>query len=165
MHYEPGESTTALFGGNSNWRGPVWLPTNYLLVQALEKYQRYLGDGFTLAVPALSADSLHLRDIATLIAERLVSIFRRNETGLIPAFAPDSPHQHDPYWQDLLLFHEYFHGETGQGLGAAHQTGWSALVANLVFRRYRQDIPEFWQRQRVGAAGSRVKSWLKKWRG
>ena len=167
MNYEPGESTTALFGGNSNWRGPVWLPTNYLLVQALEKYQRYLGDAFTLALPALSADSLHLRDMATLIAERLVDIFRRNESGLIPAFAPDSPHQHDPHWQDLLLFHEYFHGETGQGLGAAHQTGWSALVANLVFRRYRQDIPEFWQRQRTHkhAEPGSIKAWLKKWSG
>jgi hypothetical protein len=149
IEYVPGESNSGLFGGNSNWRGPVWMPTNYLLVQAIEKYHRYLGDAFTFPMPCLGGKEMNLREAATLLAERLVDIFRRNEHGLIPAFPADSPHQKDPHWQDLLLFNEYFHGETGLGLGAAHQTGWTGLVANLVFRRYRQDIPEFWRRQRA----------------
>ena len=82
-----------------------------------------------------------------MLAERLVGIFRRDESGLIPAFPEKSPHQTDPHWRDLLLFHEYFHGETGRGLGAAHQTGWTGLVVNLVMRRYRKGIPEFWKQQ------------------
>jgi hypothetical protein len=90
-----------------------------------------------------------LKEISHLIAERLGSIFRRDGNGVIAAFAADSPFQRDPYWQDLLLFNEYFHAETGQGLGAAHQTGWTGLAANLVLRRYRRDIPEFWRRQRA----------------
>lgn len=145
IDYQPGEAATGLFGGNSNWRGPVWLPTNYLLIQALERYHRYLGASFTVPAPCLGGRPITLREAATLIAERLVDLFRRGPNGLIPAYGPDSPLQHDPHWQDLHLYHEYFHGETGQGLGAAHQTGWTALVANLVFRRYRQDIPEYWK--------------------
>ena len=149
IEYVPGESNSGLFGGNSNWRGPVWMPINYLLVQALEKYHRYLGDAFTFRAPCLGGREITLKEAANLLSERLVDIFRREgeeESGRIPAFPADSPHQHDPHWRDLLLFHEYFHGETGQGLGAAHQTGWTGLVANLVFRGYRRDIPEYWRR-------------------
>ncbi len=146
IEYLPGESNSGLFGGNSNWRGPIWMPTNYLLVQSIEKYHRYLGDAFTVEVPCMDGKRMNLREIATLIAERLVDIFRRDpRSGLIPAFPADSPFQKNPHWQDLRLFNEYFHGETGLGLGAAHQTGWTGLVANLVFRRYRADIPEFWR--------------------
>jgi hypothetical protein len=146
IEYLPGESNSGLFGGNSNWRGPVWMPTNYLLVQSIEKYHRYLGDAFTVEVPCMDGERMNLREIATLISERLVDIFRRDpQSGLIPAYPADSPFQKDPHWQDLRLFNEYFHGETGLGLGAAHQTGWTGLVANLVFRRYRADIPEFWR--------------------
>lgn len=147
IRYAPGESDSALLGGNSNWRGPVWMPTNYLLVQAIEKLHRYLGDAFTFPAPCLNGYEINLKYAATLLAERLADIFRRDESDVIPAFPLDSPHQTDPYWRDLLLFHEYFHGETGQGLGASHQTGWSGLVANLVMRRYHQDIPEFWKHQ------------------
>jgi len=151
IEYVPGESNSGLFGGNSNWRGPIWMPTNFLLVQAIEKYHRYLGDGFTVEVPCAGGARMNLREIATLIAERLVDIFRRDpKTGVIPAFPADSPFQRDPHWQDLRLFNEYFHGDTGLGLGAAHQTGWTGLVANLVFRRYRADIPEFWRMQSSG---------------
>ncbi|MDQ3186160.1 MAG: glucosidase, partial [Pseudomonadota bacterium] len=149
IRYVPGESDSSLFGGNSNWRGPVWMPTNYLLVQAIEKMHRYLGDAFTFPAPCLNGYEINLKYAATLLAERLADIFRRDESDLIPAFPVDSPHQADPHWRDLLLFHEYFHGETGQGLGASHQTGWSGLVANLVMRRYHQDIPEFWRRQQT----------------
>ena len=147
IEYEPGESMTPLFGGNSNWRGPIWLPTNYSLIQALEKYHRFLGNGFQIPVPCLGNRSLALKDIANLIAERLVDLFRRDARGRIPALADIGPFQDDPAWHDLLLFHEYFHGDTGVGLGSMHQTGWTGLVANLVQRKYREDVPVFWQRQ------------------
>jgi hypothetical protein len=155
IEYVPGESNSGLFGGNSNWRGPIWLPTNYTLVQALEKFHRFLGDNFTVAVPCLENRELTLREIATLIAERLVGIYRRDANGRLPAFPADSPFQHDPHWRDLLQFYEYFHGDTGQGLGAAHQTGWTGLLANLVMRRYRRDIPAYWSQRMatVGATG------------
>ena len=145
IDYVPGESTSSLFGGNSNWRGPVWMPTNYALVQAIEKYHRYYGDNFTVAVPCLGGERLNLKQIATLISERLVDMFRRDETGRIPALPERSPFQTDPLWRDLLLFPEYFHGDTGLGLGAMHQNGWTGLVANLVQRKYRSDIPAFWR--------------------
>jgi hypothetical protein len=157
IEYVPGESNSALFGGNSNWRGPIWMPTNFLLVQALEKYHRFLGDGFTVPVPCLGGEELNLQEIAHLIAERLVDIYRRDATGRVRAHPPQSPFQHDPYWRDLHLFYEYFHGDTGQGLGASHQTGWTGLVANLVARRYRSDIPRYWrerQQAQQAAAGT-----------
>jgi hypothetical protein len=147
IEYIPGESDSVLFGGNSNWRGPIWMPTNYMLVQAIEKYHRYLGDSFTVTAPCLGGARINLKEVATLISERLVNIFRRGADNCVPAFPADSPLQCDPYWRDLLIFNEYFHGESGQGLGAAHQTGWTGLVANLVFRRYRTEIPAFWKHQ------------------
>ena len=145
MEYQPGESASGLFGGNSNWRGPIWLPTNYLLIQSIEKYYRYLGNCFSVSAPCLDGRSISLKEVANLLAERLVDLFRRGKDGQIPAYPADSLMQNDPYWRDLHLFHEYFHGETGLGLGAAHQTGWTALIANLVFRRYRRDVPEYWK--------------------
>jgi len=150
IDYEPGESTSGLFGGNSNWRGPVWMPVNYTLIQSLEKFQRYLGDGYKVPVPVVDHREMTLKEISHLIADRLACLMRRNGGGNVPAFASDSPFQRDPYWRDLLQFHEYFHAETGLGLGAAHQTGWTGLMANLVMRRYRRDIPEYWRRQREG---------------
>ncbi|ODT80248.1 MAG: glucosidase [Nitrosomonadales bacterium SCN 54-20] len=147
IRYVPGESDSPLFGGNSNWRGPVWMQTNYLLIQTIEKMHRYLGDAFTFPAPCLNHHEINLKYASHMLAERLVDIFRRDESGLIPAFPENSPHQTNPHWRDLLLFHEYFHGETGRGLGAAHQTGWTGLVANLLMRRYRKGVPEFWKRQ------------------
>jgi hypothetical protein len=146
IEYVPGESTSGLFGGNSNWRGPIWMPTNYVLVQAIERYHRFLGDGFKVPVPCMGGGEMTLNDIAKLISDRLVSIFRRGADGRIPALPADSPFQRDPAWRDLLLFNEYFHGESGLGLGAMHQTGWTGLVANLVQRRYREDIPTYWKK-------------------
>ncbi len=143
IRYLPGESESGLFGGNSNWRGPVWMPTNYALVQALEKFHRFLGDGFQYEVPHLPGQRFTLQEIATLISERLVDLYRRGPDGRIPALRRDSPFQSDEDWSHLKLFYEYFHAETGQGLGAAHQTGWTGLLANLVMRRYRKDIPVF----------------------
>lgn len=148
--YEPGESASGLFGGNSNWRGPVWLPLNYSLIQALEKFHRFLGDGFRVAVPCLGGEERTLEGIARLIADRLAALFRPGPDGAVPSL-PGGPFRHDPHWRDLLLFHEYFHAETGRGLGAAHQTGWTGLAANLVLRGYRRDIPAYW-RARDGAA-------------
>jgi hypothetical protein len=147
IDYEPGESTSGLFGGNSNWRGPVWMPVNYTLIQSLEKFHRFLGNGYKVPVPCEANREMTLKQIADLIATRLTGLFRRDTHGQIPAFPGDSPIQHDPDWKDLMLFNEYFHAETGLGLGAAHQTGWTGVVANLVMRRYRQDIPAFWRHQ------------------
>jgi Mannosylglycerate hydrolase MGH1-like glycoside hydrolase domain len=153
IEYVPGESTSPMFGGNSNWRGPIWMPVNYSLIQAIEKFHRFLGDGFTIPVPCLGGRHLNLGEVATLIAERVVNIYRRDAEGRIAALSGRPPFENDPHWRDLLLFYEYFHAETGQGLGAAHQTGWTGLLANLVLRRYRKDIPEYWSRaQRRRAA-------------
>jgi hypothetical protein len=152
IEYVPGESNSGLFGGNSNWRGPIWMPTNYMLVQAIEKFHRYYGDGFTFAVPCRGGERLNLREAASLIAERLVDMFRRDANGRVPALPETGPFGQDPHWKDLLLFNEYFHGETGLGLGAMHQTGWTGLVANLVQRRYREAVPAYWR----GGAGSAV---------
>jgi len=146
IEYVPGESTSGLFGGNSNWRGPIWMPINYSLVQAIEKFHRFLGDEFKVPVPCLDDRELTLKEIANLLSDRLVDLYRLND-GRRPALATQPPFATSRYWQDLLLFYEYFHADTGQGLGAAHQTGWTGLLANLVMRRYRKDIPEFWSRQ------------------
>ena len=140
IEYVPGESTTSMFGGNSNWRGPVWLPTNYSLIQAIEKFHRFLGPEFKMEAPCLGGRKINLREIANLLAERLVNLYRRSEDGVIPALRRDSPFQTEAAWKDLCFFYEYFHAETGQGLGAAHQTGWTGLLANLVMRRYQKDV-------------------------
>ncbi len=141
IDYEPGESRSGLFGGNSNWRGPVWLPLNYLLICALDRIHRYLTESFSFPAPVLEQREVTLAEAADLITENLLGIFRRDASGLRPVFPADSPFQDDPHWRELLLFHEFFHGETGQGLGAAHQTGWTALVANLLQRQYAKTKP------------------------
>jgi hypothetical protein len=123
------------------------MPVNFTLIQAIEKFHRFLGDGFTVSVPCLGGRELTLNQIATLIAERIVDIYRRGPSGRRPVFQGLAPFAEDEHWKDHLLFYEYFHADTGQGLGAAHQTGWTGLVANLVMRRYRKDIPEFWSRR------------------
>ena len=154
IEYVPGESTSPLFGGNSNWRGPIWMPVNFLLVQSLEKFYRYLGDNFTVAVPCQGGAALNLKEIAHLIAERLVNIYRRDVGGTVAAMQGQPQFASDEHWRDLLLFYEYFHAETGQGLGAAHQTGWTGLIANLVLRRYRRGIPSYWRDQLAHAAAA-----------
>jgi hypothetical protein len=140
IEYVPGESNSPMFGGNSNWRGPVWLPTNYSLVSSLERFYRFLGDEFTVAVPCLGGQRLNLKQIASLIADRLSNLYRHNNGDRAPALRGHWPADEDPLWHDLLAFHEYFHAETGAGLGAAHQTGWTGLLANLVMRHYQRDI-------------------------
>ena len=155
IEYVPGESTSGLFGGNSNWRGPVWLPTNYSLVQAIEKFHRFLGPELTIKAPCLGGRRVTLKEVANLLAERLVNLYRRDAQGLIPALRRDSPFQSDEAWQDLCFFYEYFHGETGQGLGAAHQTGWTGLLANLVMRRYEKDTTPW-----SGLDGGEQAAWI-----
>jgi len=137
LDYEPGESTSGLFGGNSNWRGPIWFPINYLLVESLRVYHRYLGDGFRVECPTGSGQQMTLNEVADEIAGRLVRLFLRDESGRRPVFGEQRMFQEDPAWRDLILFYEYFHGDTGAGLGASHQTGWTGLVANLILELRR----------------------------
>jgi hypothetical protein len=139
IEYVPGESSSGLFGGNSNWRGPIWMPTNYALIQALEKYHHFLGNGFTAPVPQLDGQQLNMRQIAALIARHLVGLYRQDEDSNIPAMRAAAPFTSND--KPLYNFYEYFHAETGQGLGSAHQTGWTGLLANLVMRQYQRDIP------------------------
>jgi hypothetical protein len=132
VDYEPGESETGLFGGNSNWRGPVWFPPNYLLVESLQKFHHYFGDGFTVEHPTGSGRFVTLASVAEDLSRRLSRIFLRDHAGRRPVFGDVERFQHDPHWRDYVPFYEYFHGDTGHGVGASHQTGWTALVAKLL---------------------------------
>ena len=130
--YEPAESTTGLFGGNSNWRGPVWFPVNYLLIESLQKFHHYYGEDFKVECPARSGREADLWQVAAEISRRLVRIFLRGKDGRRPVAGGLEIFQSDPHWKDLVLFHEYFHGDNGAGIGANHQTGWTGLVAKLL---------------------------------
>jgi hypothetical protein len=142
VRYEPADSTTGLFGGNSNWRGPIWFPVNYLMIEALRKYHRYYGNSLKVELPAGSGQRASLDEVATDLSRRLTRIFLRScpsgrgEAGVAdgrrPVFGDEPIFQTDPHWRDHLLFYEYFHGDNGAGIGASHQTGWTALVANLI---------------------------------
>jgi len=132
VDYEPGESRTGLFGGNSNWRGPVWMPLNYLLIEALQRYHLFYGDSFTIEFPTGSGRKLPLDQVARELARRLIGLFMPNGGGRRPALGMESKFVSEPNWRDLIWFHEYFNGDTGKGLGASHQTGWTALVARLI---------------------------------
>ena len=131
LAYEPGEGRTRIYGGNSNWRGPVWMPVNYLLVEALRRLHSFYGDAFTMAVPTGGGTMMNLGQIADELARRLTGLFLADEAGA-RAFQGDDPLARDPHFAGLVQFHEYFHGETGRGLGASHQTGWTGLVALLI---------------------------------
>ncbi|MFQ3671055.1 MAG: hypothetical protein SNJ84_06320 [Verrucomicrobiia bacterium] len=130
--YEPGESQTRLFGGNSNWRGPVWFPINFLIIEALQRYHHFYGDGFRIECPTGSGNWMNLAGVARELERRLVSIFERGPDGGRPCDGGRERFRDDPHWKDHLWFHEFFHAETGQGLGASHQTGWTALVVKLL---------------------------------
>jgi hypothetical protein len=135
VDYEPGESTSGLFGGNSNWRGPVWFPVNFLLIEAIRRFARLFGEDHPVECPTGSGHMLTLGQVADELSERLIGLFRNDAQGRRPCFGNDQLLQGDPRWHDNLLFHEYFHGDTGAGLGASHQTGWTGLVAALIIRR------------------------------
>ena len=136
LDYEPGESRTGLFGGNSNWRGPVWFPMNYLIIESLQKFHWYLGDSFQVECPTGSGRLMNLWDVSLELERRLTSLFLRDENGKRPFRGANPGLQEDPHWKDLILFHEYFHGDDGRGLGASHQTGWTGLVAKLIQQMY-----------------------------
>jgi Glycosyl hydrolase family 63 C-terminal domain len=132
VRYEPAESSSGLFGGNSNWRGPIWFPVNFLLIEALQKFHHYLGEGFTVEFPTGSGRQMTLAQVAAEISRRLSAIFLRDQDGRRPAFGTAEKLQRDPHFRDYLLFHEYFNGDDGSGVGANHQTGWTGLVAKLL---------------------------------
>jgi hypothetical protein len=132
VDYEPAESKTSLFGGNSNWRGPVWIPINYLFIEALRKYHRYYGDSLKVNYPAGSGNSMNLMEVAVKLSQRLTAVFVKDEKGMRIVNGEDSKYQTDPYFKDLIHFYEYYHGDTCKGLGASHQTGWTALVAEMI---------------------------------
>jgi hypothetical protein len=132
VDYEPAESTSGLFGGNSNWRGPIWFPVNYLIIEALQKFHYYLGDDFKVECPTGSGRLMTLWEVAGEISRRLTRIFLRDDKGRRPVFGGTEKFQTDPEWRDCIPFHEYFHGDNGAGVGASHQTGWTGLVAKLI---------------------------------
>jgi hypothetical protein len=134
VRYEPAESTTGLFGGNSNWRGPIWFPVNYLIIEALWRFHEYFGDTFKVECPTGSGQAMTLREVAIELAHRLVAIFEPDEAGKRPVYGNLEIFQTDPHWKDLILFHEYFHGDNGVGLGASHQTGWTGLAAAMILQ-------------------------------
>ena len=132
VSYLPAESDSGMFGGNSNWRGPIWMPVNVLLIRALMSYYLYYGDNFKIECPTGSGHLMNLFEVSREIANRLTRIFLRDESGRRPVFGGTEKFQTDPNWKDYILFYEYFHGDNGAGLGASHQTGWTGLVAKLI---------------------------------
>ena len=132
MEYEPGEARTGLFGGNSNWRGPIWFPVNYLLIESLQKFHHYLGDGFQVECPTGSGRMLTLWEVAAELSRRLTRIVLKSDDGSRPVHGTNSLFRDDQNWRDLVLFYEYFHGDNGSGLGASHQTGWTGLVSKML---------------------------------
>jgi hypothetical protein len=132
VSYLPAESDSGMFGGNSNWRGPIWMPVNALIVRALLQYYVYFGDRFTVECPTGSGRHMTLYQIAEEISRRLGAIFRRDADGRRPVYGATEAFQQDPHWRDLLLYFEYFHGDNGAGLGANHQTGWTGVIARLM---------------------------------
>jgi hypothetical protein len=132
VDYLPAESNTGMFGGNSNWRGPVWMPVNVVLIRALLSFYLYYGDGFKIECPTGSGQLMNLFEVAKEIADRLGCLFLRDERGRRAVYGGTEKFQTDPHWRDHLLFYEYFHGDNGAGLGASHQTGWTGVVAKLI---------------------------------
>jgi hypothetical protein len=142
VEYQPAESDTWLFGGNSNWRGPIWFPTNYLVIESLRTFHRYYGDGLTVECPRGSGNRMTLEEVAEHLSKRLQNLFHPDIKDRRPIYGSTEVFQKDPYWHDLILFFEYFHAENGLGLGANHQTGWTALVANLIMESKNADRHE-----------------------
>jgi len=141
LDYEPGESRTDLFGGNSNWRGPIWMPVNFLILLALKQYHLFYGDAFQVECPTGSGQMKTLDQVATELGQRLARIFLRDKEGKRPVFGSRTMFNNDPHWRDLVPFHEYFHGDTGRGCGASHQTGWTALIAQILIDMGEQNGP------------------------
>jgi len=151
VDYLPGESDTGMFGGNSNWRGPVWMPVNVLLIRALLQFYTYYGDNFKIECPTGSGRLMNLFEVAREIANRLERIFLRDKSGRRPVYGGTEKFQRDPQWKDYILFYEYFHGDNGAGLGASHQTGWTGLVAKLIEIFGRLEAPQLLEAGKMGA--------------
>ncbi|WP_411801964.1 MGH1-like glycoside hydrolase domain-containing protein [Algibacter lectus] len=134
MQYEPGESRSNMFGGNSNWRGPIWMPLNYMIIQSLRKYYEFYGDEYTYEFPTGSGNKLNLKQIANELTKRLIKLFEPNEDGKYQYHSddPDKVFTNDEHFKKEHFFYEFFDGNTGRGLGASHQTGWTSLIANLI---------------------------------
>jgi hypothetical protein len=132
VRYLPGDSDSNMFGGNSNWRGPIWFPVNYLLIESLQKFHHYYGDDFKIEYPTGSGQLVTILQVAEELARRLTRLFLRDDKGRRPVHDRYEKLQTDPHFRDYITFHEYFHGDDGHGLGASHQTGWTALVAKLL---------------------------------
>jgi hypothetical protein len=132
VDYEPAESSSGLFGGNSNWRGPIWMPVNMMLIQSLRKMYAYYGDDFKVECPTGSGQWMNLWEVANEITRRLSNIFLQNDQQQRPLYGNTEKFQTDPHWRDLILFYEYFHGDSGAGIGASHQTGWTGVIARLM---------------------------------
>jgi len=168
VRYRPAESDTGLFGGNSNWRGPIWFPVNFLIIESLQKFHHYYGDDFRIECPTGSGRLLSINDVATELATRLARIFLPDENGSRPVYGHHPRLQTDPHFRDYLLFYEYFDGDSGRGVGASHQTGWTGLIAKLLMPRYIHTHRNAAERQELGGpaeterahsgAGSRVGS-------
>jgi len=142
IKYTPGESDTLMFGGNSNWRGPIWFPINFLIIESLKKFNFYYGGNFAIEYPTGSGKHMTLDMVARELSMRLISIFKKDKFGKRPVYGDCHPLQHDPYFNEYIMFYEYFHGDTGKGLGASHQTGWTGLVAELIHKHYKEPEKE-----------------------
>jgi hypothetical protein len=151
VNYLPAESDTGLFGGNSNWRGPIWMPVNVVLIRALMSFYLYYGDNFKIECPTGSGKWMNPFEVSREIATRLTRIFLRDEFGRRPVYGGREKFQTDPYWKDNLLFFEYFHGDNGAGLGASHHTGWTGVVAKLIEVFGRIDADQFLAAGKAGA--------------
>jgi len=158
VDYEPAESSSGLFGGNSNWRGPIWFPVNFLLIESLQKFHYYLGDDFKVECPTGSGQMMTLWEVATELSQRLIQIFLKDASGQRPVYGGTDKFQTDPHWQDWMLFYEYFHGDNGAGIGASHQTGWTGLVAKMIQQcgeySWRGQAPEVLQQETSDLAGA-----------
>ena len=155
VNYLPAESDTGMFGGNSNWRGPVWMPVNVLLIRALLSYYLYYGNDFTIECPTGSGNRMNLFEVAREISNRLTKIFLRDSAGRRPVYGGTEKFQTDPHWKDYILFYEYFHGDNGAGLGASHQTGWTGLVGKLIEIFGQLDQEQVLAGGRAGAFGKK----------
>jgi hypothetical protein len=155
VDYLPSESDSGLFGGNSNWRGPIWMPVSALIIRALMHYYAYYGDNFRIECPTGSGNSMNLFEVAREIANRLTRIFLRDESGRRPVFGGSEKFQKDPHWRDHLLFYEYFHGDNGAGIGASHQTGWTGVMAGLIEIFGKLDAETFLEGSRGSAFGQK----------
>jgi hypothetical protein len=160
VSYQPAEADSELFGGNSNWRGPIWFPVNYLIIESLQKFHHYYGDDFKIECPTGSGRFITIEDAANELTRRLTRLFLRDAEGRRPALAYHPKLHGDPHFRDYVLFHEYFHGDTGRGVGASHQTGWTGLIAKLLMPRRKEEEcrglsgPRFIQHEELVPAAS-----------